>query len=226
MNPNHRGDLAEAAIALEAMRLGVEVFRPAADHSRADLVFGIGARLFRVQCKSARRVGEVLSVPLQGCRVTPRGYLRTSYAPGEVDLIAAHSHESGTNYLIEFDALAEGQTTINLRLGPPRNGQRAALHFASEHEFPGAVAQLGERRHGMAEVRGSSPLSSTPSPAEMVTIGAHELRERFGHWMERANAGDDVLVTRHGRPFVRIVPPEPSQPPRRAKASRPSSSSQ
>jgi prevent-host-death family protein len=35
-------------------------------------------------------------------------------------------------------------------------------------------------------------------------IGAHELRERFGYWMERAAAGEPVMVTRHGRPYVTI----------------------
>ena len=61
----------------------------------------------------------------------------------------------------------------------------------------------------MAEARGSSPLSSTPSPAERTTIGAHELRERFGYWMERANTGDEIHITRHGRPFARLGPAAP-----------------
>ncbi len=54
----------------------------------------------------------------------------------------------------------------------PLNGQRAALNWAADHPL-GAVAQLGERRHGMAEARGSSPLSSTPSASRPVerTVG-------------------------------------------------------
>ncbi len=39
----------------------------------------------------------------------------------------------------------------------------------------------------MAEARGSSPLSSTPA-GELVA-GAHEFRERFGWYLERAAAG-------------------------------------
>jgi hypothetical protein len=42
MNPNQRGAIAETAIALEAIRAGVEVYKPLSEHARADLVFGIG----------------------------------------------------------------------------------------------------------------------------------------------------------------------------------------
>ncbi|MBN9624405.1 MAG: type II toxin-antitoxin system prevent-host-death family antitoxin, partial [Actinobacteria bacterium] len=56
----------------------------------------------------------------------------------------------------------------------------------------------------MAEVRGSSPLSSTQDAAapDLVSVGAHEFRNRFGLYMERAAAGAEISVSRHGRPYV------------------------
>jgi prevent-host-death family protein len=36
-------------------------------------------------------------------------------------------------------------------------------------------------------------------------VGAHEFRERFGYWMERAAAGDEILITRHGKRFARLT---------------------
>ena len=56
----------------------------------------------------------------------------------------------------------------------------------------------------MPEVGGSSPLSSTLSDAP-TSVGANEFRERFGYWMERAAGGDELLVTRHGKPFVKVT---------------------
>jgi prevent-host-death family protein len=35
-------------------------------------------------------------------------------------------------------------------------------------------------------------------------IGAHEFRERFGYWMDRAAAGDELIVTRHSKPIVQV----------------------
>lgn len=54
---------------------------------------------------------------------------------------------------------------IRLRVSPARNNQKRLVHLAAQYEL-GAVAQLGERRHGMAEAAGSSPASSiTPKAA-------------------------------------------------------------
>jgi prevent-host-death family protein len=39
-----------------------------------------------------------------------------------------------------------------------------------------------------------------------VSVGAHEFRNRFGLYMERAAAGAEISVSRHGRPYVRLVP--------------------
>jgi hypothetical protein len=62
---------------------------------------------------------------------------------------------------------------------------------------------LGERRRGTPEATGSSPVSSI-SDDSAVVIGAHEFRERFGYWMDRAAAGDGLIVTRHGKPVLQV----------------------
>ena len=57
-NPNHKGNVAELAIATEAARLGLSVLKPLTEHERYDLVLVIGGQLLRVQCKwgiSSRR---------------------------------------------------------------------------------------------------------------------------------------------------------------------------
>jgi hypothetical protein len=50
---------------------------------------------------------------------------------------------------------------------PPKNNQRAGIHWAKDFEFAatlgrsqGAIAQLGERLLGMQKVAGSSPAGS------------------------------------------------------------------
>ncbi len=206
-NPNHKGNVAELAIAAEAARRGLSVLKPLTEHERFDLVLGIGGRLFRVQCKWASLRGEVVKVHLGSSYHSPtRGYVRTTYGADEVDAIAAYCHDLGKCYLLAIADFA-GMNAVHLRLGPARNNQRASLHWAADYEFPGAVAQLEERRHGMAEVRGSSPLSSTADvSAPSAAVGAHEFRNRFGYYLERAAAGDEIAVSRHGRPYARLVP--------------------
>ncbi|MGH2961351.1 MAG: type II toxin-antitoxin system Phd/YefM family antitoxin [Solirubrobacterales bacterium] len=54
---------------------------------------------------------------------------------------------------------------------------------------------------------GSSPTGSTPTDSPAQTVGAHEFREHFGYYMERAAAGEEILITRRGRPHSRLGPP-------------------
>jgi hypothetical protein len=47
-DPNLKGAVAEAAVALEAARLGITVLRPMTQHERYDLAFDCGGALFRI----------------------------------------------------------------------------------------------------------------------------------------------------------------------------------
>jgi hypothetical protein len=202
MDSNAKGNVAEQAILLE----------PAGEHYRWDLAFDLGERILRVQCKwgrlSPRR--DVVDVPLGASRCTPSGYVRTTYAADEVDLFGVYCGEINRCFLIP-GALGVGRSGISLRLTPPRNNQRSCINLADSFDFEGAIAQLGERRHGMAEVTGSSPVSSTPAGTEdrVLVVNSHELRERFGYWMDRAAEGQDIVITRHGRGRVRMVAEHP-----------------
>ena len=203
LNSNRKGAIAEAEITAAAVRLGYMVLRPTTDGLRYDLAIDDGTNLVRLQCKWAQRKGDVVAVYARTSRLTPAGYVHTVYSSSEIDAVAAYCAELDTCYLIPADVI-DGRGMVHLRLEPAKNGQRGAVTMAAEYEF-GAVAQLEERRHGMAEARGSSPLSSIP-PEETV-IGAHEFRNRFGWYAERAAAGEQILVTRRGKPHLRLSPP-------------------
>ena len=209
---NDKGNVAEAEVIAAATRLGIPVLRPTAEHTRYDLVFDLPGGLTRVQCKWAPRKREVVVVRWHSTRRGRTGYIRSNYTAEEIDAVAAYCPGTDACYFIPVAAVGD-RTAIQLRLSPPANGQRAAVHFAADYEL-GAVAQLGERRHGMAEVRGSSPLSSTTSPPSVRT-GCHEFRNHFGCYLDQAASRREIEITRHGCPYARLAP---SQPPLAASA--------
>ena len=201
---NQRGNAAELAIAFEAAKLGVSVLKPWTEHERYDLVLGIGGKLLRVQCKWASRVGDVVQVRLRSSYHSPtRGYVIKTYDADEIDLVAVYCGDLNRSYLLPA-SLFDGRAMVHLRLGETRNNQRAALNWAADYEFPGAVAQLAERSDGIRKVRGSIPLSSIARDDAAIAVGAHEFRNHFGYYMERAAAGAEVAVSRRGRPYVRM----------------------
>ena len=202
---NHKGAIAEIKIAAAAIELGIPVLRPMSEHGRYDLVFEIEKRLLRVQCKWGALKRDVIAINVGGNYLSPAGYVRSTYSVDEVDAIAAYCGDLDRCYLLPIDAVA-GQYMVHLRVAPPRSHQRAALHWAAEHELAGAVAQLGERRRGTAEATGSSPVSSTLQDAT-ETVGAHQFRRLFGWYTQRASRGERFEITRRGKPFARLLPP-------------------
>lgn len=160
LTSNEKGNIAEMAIALEAMRLGIEVLKPVAEHCRYDLAFDIGDRIVRVQCKWARVIGDVVSAHLVSFRQTSRGPVRTTYSTNDVDGVALYCDELNEVYLLPVQVI-DGRSAVQLRLRQPKNAQRAAINWAERYLLSGAVAQLGERRFCKPEVVGSIPISST-----------------------------------------------------------------
>ena len=215
LSTNHKGAIAEAEIAAAATKLGIPVLRPVQEHGRYDLGLEIAGRILRVQCKwgALDEHAAIIKVNLRSARCTPSGYVLASYKEDEIDAVAVYCGGRDRCYLLPKD-LAVGRREIWLRLTPPLNGQRACLNIASQFEFTGAVAQLGERLGGTQEARGSSPLSSTSSdgaPA-VVQTGCHEFRNHFGYYLERAAAGEEIHISRRGKPYARLMPALEGQP--------------
>ena len=138
LTTNQKGAVAETAISLEAVKLGIGVYRPLGDE-RYDLIFDVGSRLLRVQCKWASTRGDVVIVPLYSSRRTADGLRRSCYSPEQVDAFAAYSPETEHCYFAEINDIATLQA-LHLRLRPTRNNQAAGIRWARDYEFS---ARLG-----------------------------------------------------------------------------------
>lgn len=221
-NPNHKGNVAELAIAKEAARLGLSVFAPLTEHERYDLVLRVADRLLKIQCKWGTRKGDVVCVRVCSSYYSPtQGYVRATYDGSQIDAMAVYCGDLDRCYLLPVELIA-GQGVVHLRLAPTKNNQRAALNWAADYEFPGAVAQLEERVTGSDEAEGSSPSSSISPAADEVsdallatdrfadleqTVGMDEFYAKLAQYVRRAERGEEVQVTRWGRSVARLVPP-------------------
>jgi prevent-host-death family protein len=204
---NHKGNVAEMAIAAEATKLGIPVLKPLVEHTRYDLVFDLRHQLLRVQCKWAPLRGEVVAVNLMSKRYTSSGrQICRPYSASEIDAVAVYCEALDECYLLTAEHF-HGRRGLHLRVAPPRNGQRAQLNWAADYVLSGAVAQLGRASEWHSEGRGfeSHQLHSS-TQADQQVVGAHDFRNRFGWYMERATGGEEFLVTRRGKPYVRLVP--------------------
>ena len=219
LTTDQKGNIAELAVAYAAAKLGLVVFRPVGEGSRYDLIFDLGGRLLRVQCKWARRRGGVLVVNCESSRRTAGGYRRRKYTALEIDGIAAYSPDLERCYFLPVGLVA-AHRELSLRLDPAKNNQLMGLNWANPFDFSaidwsadsqlGAIAQLEERGHGMAEVVGSSPTSSIPedsSELRLRTVSAEDARNRLATHVAGLRPGDELLITRRGKPYARLLPP-------------------
>ena len=205
-NPNDKGNIAEMAIALEAMKLGLPVYKPLREHERYDLVIEIGSELKKVQCKWGRiESNGTICVGLVSSRYTPAGRISKKYAAGEVDLLAVHCGANGRCYLLP-EPLFVDRGAVHLRLDPVKNGQRSCINLAADYEFAGAVAQLARAFGWQPKGRGfeSPQLHSSPPPPQ--AIGSNEFRNRLGYYLDLVASGQELLVTRWGHKLLRVAP--------------------
>ena len=153
LTPSQKGSIAESAIVAAAIRLGVAVFKPINEGLRCDLIFDVGDRFLRVQCKWAVRRGDVIAVPCVSRRRSVDGFVTRRYTTDEVDAFAAYCPDLDRCYFIHLSAFPSHRA-IQLRLAPARNNQQRGINWAESYEFAatltrfGAVAQLGERLAG------------------------------------------------------------------------------
>jgi hypothetical protein len=139
LTTNQKGAVAEAAVALEAVRLGIGVYRPLGDE-RYDLILDVRPRLIRVQCKWACRHDDVIVVRLYSARRAREGLRRTFYSRDEIDAFAAYCDDTESCYFFDLDDIA--QYEMRLRLGPTRNNQAKGVKWASDYDFAGRLSPL------------------------------------------------------------------------------------
>ncbi|HVH52415.1 MAG TPA: group I intron-associated PD-(D/E)XK endonuclease [Gaiellaceae bacterium] len=140
LTTNQKGAIAEAAIAAEAIGLGIGVYKPVADE-RSDFIFDLHPRLIRVQCKWAVRQGDVVVIRTRRCRRARAGLVHRSYTAEEIDVIAAYCEDTGDCYLLPPE-LSVDRVAVQLRLEPPRNNQVRGIKWARDYELRATLGRL------------------------------------------------------------------------------------
>jgi hypothetical protein len=170
LTTDQKGAIAEMGIAWHATQLGVDVYKPVSEGGRYDLIFDFDERLWRVQCKWAKRQSDVLIVRCYSCRRAREGIRVKRYTPDEIDAFAAYCFDLDRCFFLPIEVVGRKRTVL-LRLARARNNQQDGVNWADDFDFAatlaqpqGAVAQLGERVAGSHEGTGSSPVGSTLFP--------------------------------------------------------------
>jgi PD-(D/E)XK nuclease superfamily protein len=127
LTTDQKGAIAEGAIALAALELGIAVSKPLVERPY-DFIFELGTQLVRVQCKWAVRHGDVVAIRCYGARRNADGLLRRLYSADEIDAFAAYCAELRRCYFFR---------------SPTRNNQRLGINWAEQYEFGATLGRFG-----------------------------------------------------------------------------------
>jgi PD-(D/E)XK endonuclease len=142
LSTDQKGNIAEQAVVYHATKLGIDVYRPVGEGGRYDMLFLLGERFLRIQCKWASLCRDVIIVRCYSARRNRDGIVRRIYAPGEIDAFAAYCPATEKCYFLPCEVCGS-RTHIRLRLQSCKNNQRDRINWAAEFEF---AAKLGSRQ--------------------------------------------------------------------------------
>ncbi|MGI8887259.1 MAG: group I intron-associated PD-(D/E)XK endonuclease [Gaiellaceae bacterium] len=140
LTTDHKGAIAEAEIAASAIKLGVGVSKPLSPR-RYDLVFDVGTRLMRVQCRWGTRFGSVVVIRCRSCRRGPDGFVYRDYGREEIDAIAAYCADIDCCYFFPVEDFVL-RSAIQVRLEPSLNNQRMGVNWAEDFSFEAKLKPL------------------------------------------------------------------------------------
>jgi hypothetical protein len=134
LTSDQKGAIAESAIVHAALKAGIDVYKPVREGGRYDLIFEVGPRLIRVQCKWAVRHADVIVVRCHSSRRTRDGFRKRAYVEDEVDVVVAYCADVDRCYVVSPPVFSGG-SYVQLRLTPTRNGQERGVKWAERFEF-------------------------------------------------------------------------------------------
>ena len=136
MNTKQIGDISEAMVIAAFLKAGKNVLIPFGDKNRYDVVIETENKFNRIQIKTARKNGEIITFPLRSCTRKNGKRIETPYQ-GQVEYFAAYCPENDKVYLVPIHIC--GTTLITLRLSKSKSGMEKGIHYASDYEF-GSIA--------------------------------------------------------------------------------------
>jgi hypothetical protein len=116
MNTKHRGDIAEQAAVLEALKRGWGVLRPVGDNLPYDLVFDVGDRLVKVQVKYAwlDAPSQNYVVDNRRTKTNRRQMVRDEYRLSDFDFALVYLQEKNVFYVYPVDVFISFGSEIHM----------------------------------------------------------------------------------------------------------------
>ena len=125
MTTKQIGNIGEAKVLSEFVRLGVPIYLPFGDNEKADLIADFNGKLNRIQVKTSQKIidGDKVRFSLVSSTVHRQNGVKHIYTEDEIDYFAFYNLERDRVYLISIkeEGLPKNEVTIRFCLPKTKN---------------------------------------------------------------------------------------------------------
>ncbi len=171
MNTKQKGDIAEQAAILEALKRGWGVLKPVGDRLPYDLVFDIDGTLVKVQVKAAwfyDKVGNYV-VDNRRTKTNRRRMIRDSYQTSDFQFALVYVENLELFYIFPVDVFIGYRSEIHLVEADRRQRKPQSAKYRDAWELIAQWAPREETHVGSPVKFGETPGGVIPSQALMAT---------------------------------------------------------
>ena len=131
------GDISEAMVLAEFLRIGKTVLMPFGDRCRYDLVLDEGTHFVRIQCKTGRlAAGTITFGTFSVVRdATTKKYVKKYYGRSEIDVYGVYCPETRKVYIVPVEHVAKNAGSLRVSpsaISRSRGGRKAAQYELME----------------------------------------------------------------------------------------------
>jgi len=128
MHSKAKGNIGEAAVALDLMKKGWSVFTEMGDLSYVDLIALKDERIVRLQVKTIWETQDKLTI---GTRSMGPGY-KYHYTEKDIDVMVGYAADKDVVIYVPIKTIIETGTSVTLRFEPTKNRQTKGVRFVKD----------------------------------------------------------------------------------------------
>ena len=143
MNTVSIGDVGESLAIAKFIREGLTVSKPLSNNARYDLIVEFNNKLYKVQVKTTNAIKEGKMIfATKTTNYTKGSWESKSYSQDEIDIFFLYCFENEWCGLYFSNETINIPVELNIRITPPKNGQKTGIRFAEVYSFDKQIELL------------------------------------------------------------------------------------
>lgn len=132
MNTKQLGNIGEAKVLSEFVRIGIPVYIPFGDNEKSDLVAEFNGKLNRIQIKTSEKIKEgKVEFSINSSTSHRNNGKKFNYTKEHIDYFALYNLELNEVLIIPVEDT--GKSKINFRIELPKNNQKIGIKYYTDY---------------------------------------------------------------------------------------------